>query len=170
MTLSPAQFVAGEAASVNVNLINDGFFDWYGTYYAALFDLEGEYVTTIGELNENQGLPPGFAYLDPFLTFSTNNLDVEPGTYILAMLGEELNQTDINIYPNPASNQINIQGLKQAKTETISIVNSIGQIVFESNNGFSNLNQFDVSSLKSGIYYLRVLSKDKVITKSFIKQ
>lgn len=334
MTLSPSQFVAGEAASVNVNLINDGFFDWYGTYYAALFDLEGEYVTTIGELNENQGLPPGFAYLDPFLTFSTSNLDVEPGTYILAMLGEEqgvgeayllggstftnpititvtgpsispdsyepnesvgtafnlatnfsgndltittnsanlhigtdidyykislpagysymitprlhdsynsgngntytvdgvftfdsgsglspaiddiapepitlgnggevifkvspyfsgntgtyqlqinisrsalsvgeaLDETDLAIYPNPTSNQLNILGLKQAKTETISIVNSIGQIVFESNNEFANLNQFDVSSLKSGIYYLRVLSKDKVITKSFIKQ
>lgn len=334
MTLSPSQFVAGEAASVNVNLINDGFLDWYGTYYAALFDLEGEYVTTIGELNENQGLPPGFAYLDPFLTFSTSNLDVEPGTYILAMLGEEqgvgeayllggstftnpititvtgpsispdsyepnesvgtafnlatnfsendltittnsanlhigtdidyykislpagysymitprlhdsynsgngntytvdgvftfdsgsglspaiddiapepitlgnggevifkvspyfsgntgtyqlqinisrsalsvgeaLDETDLAIYPNPTSNQLNIQGLKQAKTETISIVNSIGQVVFESNKGFANLNQFDVSSLKSGIYYLRALSKERVITKSFIKQ
>ena len=47
MVLSPSQFVSGQAASVNVNLLNDGFFDWYGTYYAALYDLEGQYVTTI---------------------------------------------------------------------------------------------------------------------------
>ncbi|MEX1189861.1 MAG: thiol protease/hemagglutinin PrtT [Bacteroidia bacterium] len=94
MILNPSQFVAGQAASVNVNLYNDGFFDWLGTYYAALYDLEGNYVTTIGEMNESQGLPPGFTYNPPYLTFSTSNLDVIPGTYILAMLGQESGFSD----------------------------------------------------------------------------
>lgn len=106
MVLSPTQFVAGQTASVNVNLINDGFFDWYGTYAAALYDLEGNYVTTIGELDENQGLPPGYAYNPPYLTFSTNNLDVEPGTYILAMMGLEQGTSQYyllggSLYTNP---------------------------------------------------------------------
>lgn len=94
MVLSPTQFVSGQPASVNVNLYNDGFFDWYGTYAAALYDLEGNYVTTIAEINENQGLPPGFVYNPPYLTFSTNNLDVAPGTYILAMMGIEQGTSD----------------------------------------------------------------------------
>ncbi len=89
MTLSPTQFVSGQAASVNVNLINEGLNDWLGTYACALYDLEGTYVTTIGTLNETQGLPYGYSYLSPYLTFSTANLNVNPGTYILAMMGEE---------------------------------------------------------------------------------
>jgi len=89
MTLTPAQFVAGQAASVNVNLGNDGFITWTGVYKASLYDLEGNFVATIGTLNESQGLPSGFAYLAPFLTFSTTNLNVAPGSYILAMSGQE---------------------------------------------------------------------------------
>jgi hypothetical protein len=334
MVLSPSQFVSGEPASVNVNLINDGFVDWFGTYYAALYDLEGNFVTTIGELNESQGLPPEFAYLDPFLTFSTENLDVDPGTYILAMLGEEdgvgeayllggsvytnpititvtgptispdsyesnesvatafnlatnfsgndltvttnsanhhigtdldyfkidlpagysylvtprlhdsynsgngntytvdgvftydsgdglspaiddiiqepialgnggeitfklspyfsgntgtyqfeinisrsalsigekLSESDFVIYPNPAKEQLNIQGLKKAKIQSFSIVNSIGQVVFEKAQELSNLNQIDISFIPSGVYYIRAQSKYSVITKTFVKR
>jgi hypothetical protein len=89
MTLTPAQFVSGQSASVNVNLINEGFNDWLGTYYANLYDLDGNFVTTIGSLNENQGLPYTYSYLSPYLNFSTDNLNVPPGTYILAMTGQE---------------------------------------------------------------------------------
>lgn len=89
MVLSPAQFVSGAQASVNVNILNDGFFTWAGTYAAALFDLEGNYVTTIGEYTESGGLPSGYLYNPPYLTFTTANLNVPPGSYILAMLGQE---------------------------------------------------------------------------------
>jgi len=89
MTLTPAQFVSGQPASINVNLINNGFSDWVGVYDADLYDLEGNYITTIATINENQGLPPGFVYNPPFLTFSTNNLNVPPGSYILALVGQE---------------------------------------------------------------------------------
>jgi len=34
-------------------------------------------------------LPSGFVYNPPYLTFSTNNLNVPPGSYILAMVGQE---------------------------------------------------------------------------------
>jgi len=93
ISMSPAAFIAGQSASVTTNILNDGFGDYLGTYAANLYDLEGNYVTTIGTLDETQGLPPGYTYLSPFLTFSTNNLNVQPGTYILAMLEQASNST-----------------------------------------------------------------------------
>ncbi len=105
MTLTPAQFVSGQAASVNVNLGNEGINDWTGVYKASLYDLEGNFVTTIGTLNENQGLPPGYSYLSPFLTFSTSNLNVAPGSYILALTGQETGDQEYLLggtyYTNP---------------------------------------------------------------------
>lgn len=113
MSLSPAQFVSGQAASVTVNLVNDGFFNWYGTYAAALYDLDGQYVTTIGQYTENTGLPPGYVYNPPYLSFSTSNLNVPPGTYILAMVGQEQGFSEYYLlggtyYTNPIT--ITVQG------------------------------------------------------------
>lgn len=89
ITYSPANPVAGQSLSVTTNIGNNGFFTYYGTYYAALYDLQGNFVTTIGQLNESQGLPVGYQYNPPFLTFQTNNLNVQPGSYILAILEQQ---------------------------------------------------------------------------------
>ena len=37
-------------------------------------------------MDETEGLPQGYTYLSPFLTFSNASLDVEPGSYLLAVL------------------------------------------------------------------------------------
>lgn len=89
VTYTPANPVAGQNLSVTTNIGNAGFFDYFGTYYAVLYDLQGNFVTTIGQLSENQGLPVGFQYSPPFLTFQTNNLNVSPGSYLLAILEEQ---------------------------------------------------------------------------------
>ncbi len=86
ITPSPSTFTQGQAASVNTNIINNDFSAYYGQYAAALYDLSGNYVETIGTLNENNGLPSGYVYNPPGLTFSTNAVGAAPGTYILAVL------------------------------------------------------------------------------------
>jgi hypothetical protein len=75
----------GQPASVFVNILNNGNETFYGTYSVDLYDLNGEWVENIGEVNEPNGLMPGYLYLDPFLNFTTPNLNAEAGTYLLAV-------------------------------------------------------------------------------------
>ncbi|MEI6852411.1 MAG: thiol protease/hemagglutinin PrtT [Bacteroidota bacterium] len=91
---TPTTFVQGQPASVNVNLINNNTATYYGVYRAALFDLSGNFVQTIGTYNETTGLPAGYTYLSPYLTFSTSAITATPGTYILAIQELENGFTD----------------------------------------------------------------------------
>ncbi|MBW6459829.1 MAG: thiol protease/hemagglutinin PrtT [Bacteroidales bacterium] len=83
---NPADLIQGQPISVNVNVRNDGSSTFFGTYTADLYELDGTWVTEIGALVENNGLPPGYTYLPPYLTFNTSSLNVDPGTYLLAIL------------------------------------------------------------------------------------
>ena len=91
---SPTTFVQGQAASVNVNLINDNTATYYGQYAAVLYDLSGNFVQTIGTYNETAGLPAGYIYNSPYITFSTSSITAAPGTYILAIQELENGFTD----------------------------------------------------------------------------
>ncbi|HZV70683.1 MAG TPA: thiol protease/hemagglutinin PrtT [Saprospiraceae bacterium] len=97
----------GEAASVNLNILNDGISTFTGTYSVDLYDLNGTWVEAIGEINEPNGLPAGYLYLDPFLTFSTNAIGAEPGTYLLALThlrsGGNWELTGSSYFQNPVT-------------------------------------------------------------------
>lgn len=91
---TPSPFIQGQAASVNVNLINDNTATYFGTYRAALYDLDGNFVQVIGTYNETVGLPSGYIYTSPFITFSTSAISATPGTYILTIEELENGYTD----------------------------------------------------------------------------
>ncbi|MEI6577401.1 MAG: C10 family peptidase [Bacteroidota bacterium] len=93
---NPATFIQGQAATVHVNIINDNFVTYYGQYKADLYDLNGNFVQTIGTYNETTGLPPGYSYLAPYIPFTTTSITAAPGTYILAIL--ELESGSSNWY------------------------------------------------------------------------
>ncbi len=76
----------GDEISVNLNILNDGSSTFTGQYAVELFTLNGDDVQTIDMMDETDGLPAGYTYLSPFLTFTTATLDVEPGSYLLAVL------------------------------------------------------------------------------------
>ena len=86
---TPLTFVQGQAASVNVDLLNTNSFVYFGQYAAVLLDLSGNFVETIGSYNETTGLPSNYHYNSPFITFSTTKITATPGTYILAIAEEE---------------------------------------------------------------------------------
>ena len=89
ITPTPTQFVQGQSASVNLNLYNSTSTTFLGTYGVALYDLSGAYVQTIGTYNETTGLPGGYNYNPPYLTFSTTSITAQPGTYIMGVLEEQ---------------------------------------------------------------------------------
>ncbi len=106
ITPLPTTFVQGQPASVNFNLINDNNATYYGTYEAALYDLQGNFVQTIGTYNETDGLPANYLYSYPYITLSTSSITAPPGTYILAIEELENGYSDWYLvggeyHPNP---------------------------------------------------------------------
>lgn len=76
--------IQGKAATVSVNVANNGNTTFIGDYQVGLFNLDGTWAQTIEILTESEGLPPQYTYTGP-LDFSTSEIIVEPGTYLLAV-------------------------------------------------------------------------------------
>jgi len=93
ISVSPSTLVQGQAASVNVNFYNSNSYTYYGQYQVALYDLDGNFVQTIGTYNETSGFPSGYVYSAPYITFNTSTITAQPGTYMLAILEKESGST-----------------------------------------------------------------------------
>lgn len=111
VTLNPNPIVQGQALSVSANLANFGSF-YTGTVSADLYTSQGEYVEVIEELSaEFQG---NYWYTT---TFESSNIDVEPGTYIIAFW-EKASGGDwqligsTNENPNPITVKVVAPGLQ----------------------------------------------------------
>ncbi len=106
MTVAPGtSLVQGGQISVNLNIQNDGFNTFVGQYGVALYNLDGSFAQEVGTLNENNGLPSGYSYLSPFLTFGPVAVTVPPGTYLVAAQHNPNNAgwylTGSSYYSNP---------------------------------------------------------------------
>lgn len=85
MKVTPGTTITqGQPVSVNLNVWNKGKTAFKGKYYVGLFNLDGSCAQTIDSIAEDNGLPSDYIYNDPYLTFSTSSVNVEPGTYLLA--------------------------------------------------------------------------------------
>lgn len=95
----------GQSASVNLNIVNDGTPTFIGQYGVGLYNLDGTLAQSIGTMNENNGLPSGYTYQSPYLTFNSSSITVAPGTYLLAVQHNPNNTgwqlTGSSYYQNP---------------------------------------------------------------------
>ncbi|MGI6719148.1 MAG: T9SS type A sorting domain-containing protein [Bacteroidales bacterium] len=76
--------------------------------------------------------------------------------YVTISTGIESN-SNINVYPNPANNIVNIDGVS---VEKVYVYNNIGQLV-----EMLNSNQVDVSSYSKGVYMFNIVSVDGEVHK-----
>ena len=75
----------------------------------------------------------------------------------------------IRVYPNPASETISIQFAEQVNYPVeVTFFNLSGRLLSEALIDSKN-NQFDISNLPSGIYFIRVIIDQEIITQKFIK-
>ena len=74
------------------------------------------------------------------------------------------NQLNLNLYPNPSSSVLNIDGLNGAKYDFV-ITNILGQEVVNVKNSVST--HIDISNLSGGIYLLTILKKNKKYSAKF---
>lgn len=91
---------------------------------------------------------------------NTNPTDTTKNTASI----DKIDLNRFSVYPNPAKNQITIQGLKNIEN-TISIVNSIGQIELQK----TNVDHFSIESLKNGVYFLHIKTNEGITIEKFTK-
>ena len=77
----------------------------------------------------------------------------------------------VKVFPNPATNVVNILGLKNSRRAEISISDSYGNTVLEHRWAIKNnaLN-IPITSLNSGIYIVTIRSQEQQIQTKFYKQ
>lgn len=118
----------------------------------------------------------GASWIETFTYNSSNNPDMEmdmdavgaPSNFMLKYYYENYNDLAVNnvptknnnitIYPNPASDQLNIQWKDANGTKAaISIVNAAGQVVYrDAFNWKQTTEAVSISNLQSGIYWISI--------------
>lgn len=90
---------------------------------------------------------------------SNNYMENEPisKTKETKISTDSLLMNKIQIYPNPASNSINIEISEISETTMMYIFNSKGQMVF-SKNLENNVSEFDLSFFNSGMYFINIVT------------
>ena len=163
-----------------INYSDDAF--PVNTYSAAMFDSTGNFVwsnqilsvatSSSGKSNatvtEEKNRQVVVAWQDDRSGTSTDiyvqNIEVNGS---LGVGVPELNQANVKVYPNPASNLItlNIPGHVTSRY-TVTIMNTTGEILRSWTN-VPSIRSFDVSGLAAGVYFLRVANEKETKTLRF---
>lgn len=79
---------------------------------------------------------------------------------------DELELTNVSVYPNPATNvlYVNLSSINYS----LEVINLIGEVVLKAENK-SNTTSLELSNLKSGVYYLKISSERKQKQMKFVK-
>lgn len=101
---------------------------------------------------------------EPFLV-NINN----PDGMGQVLSNEDLEETQIDIFPNPTTDFLNIK-MENISATDFAIFDIYGKTVFEKNGVRQNETQLSTSHLPQGIYFLQIKMNDKKLVKKFIKQ
>jgi len=75
------------------------------------------------------------------------------------------NETDLQIYPNPTKNFLQIES--KLNIESIKIINTLGKVVY-SNRIDAQIYTLNTSDLKSGIYFIQLETSEEIFNRIFI--
>jgi len=75
---------------------------------------------------------------------------------------EEIKLKKLNVYPNPTTEEINIDISKAYEGKFYSILNNSGQVV-QSGTFSIGANKLELNKVTPGFYYLQILGEDKPI-------
>jgi len=97
--------------------------------------------------------------------YTEGNSEFSFSNFVAGFLGVGENETnEVNIFPNPATTTINLEGVDAGK---ITIYNMIGKVII-SENIDSPAKKIDVSSFEAGIYLIRITGLHKEVAKKLI--
>ena len=79
----------------------------------------------------------------------------------------QVENIQFELYPNPASSILNINGLGLFQMDKVFILNSLGQTILIPNVS----NKINIENLNPGMYYLNIrLSNGQIVSKAFVKE
>lgn len=99
-------------------------------------------------------------------TFGINRFELQFGKANTAILPVFVAQTKLIVYPNPATNFLNLATSNNNTIETINIYNVSGKLILQTN---ANCNLIDISHLNNGVYLLEVFTATEKLISKFIK-
>lgn len=111
-------------------------------------------------------------YLIDDVCVSTDSLLCNGGIDVLpctVSIEENSLENQINIYPNPANDYININDNSFQNLLNITIYNTIGQILYTKQNITSNNLQIDISNYNSGLLFIKIESNKQSIIYKLLK-
>lgn len=103
-----------------------------------------------------------FDYNFPIITNTTS-------TTVTALSNQDFDfETNFTLYPNPAKEVLNIKEKSEMEVKSVSIYNTIGQIIMTTIHAENG--EINVSNLQSGSYFIKVFTDKGSSTAKFIKQ
>ncbi len=100
------------------------------------------------------------------LRYLTVSNDCSQVNFSRTLSNEDFELTNVSIYPNPASNVLNIQGIDHI--QNVEVYSILGKKVTVSLN---TTLQLDVSNLQNGIYFLKIIdNQNRTAIQKFIKR
>ena len=171
-----------------------GYCSKYRQGYGTPFNLDSVSLDTIQYIrfidivgNGNALDTDGNIIYDPYATTGSAGLDIDAvGVIHAGTLQEgieEISSADFKVYPNPASDNLQLIINEQVDIQTIAIYNIAGRLVNLSSlrrtkqsnttrDYFTNVHndeiQIDVSQLNEGIYFLKIKTKQASFSKKLI--
>ena len=82
----------------------------------------------------------------------------------------QLESEVIEIFPNPADNIVNIKGLNDDSVIDITVLNLVGQLVYEQRFDHAKSLEIDLSELSAGTYFIVLKRNSSLISKKLIKK
>lgn len=109
-----------------------------------------------------------------FPTSCENNHDAEVEDYTVivepSLSIEEYNLSSIKVYPNPVTDELNIQTQNLSEALNYEVVNALGQRVKEGKLSINALNRISLSELSNGIYFIKLSSTTSSLVHKIIKE
>lgn len=102
--------------------------------------------------------------------WNINWLEINSQTSAKSTISKIALEKEIKLYPNPVTNQLNLNLANYEEITSVDIIDLKGQRVIKDRIIDSNIITFNTSDLSNGFYLVRIKSSDGVITvKKFIK-
>ncbi len=156
------------------NLTPDIDFDLYENAFASLSRDLGEEVSLIYQRDFEPGLHirgeehPSVVNDIIYLSIALDQFEAcEAGEDVeYTAIAEPMDESDIEVYPNPAHGTVNIV-INKVGTANLRILDMNGRVVFERQNALSVV-RFDADQLAAGTYVIQVTTAQGVVTKKLM--